>query len=276
MVYDRFQLHQYKYVLGVIDVYSRYVSCRPLTNMRMETIMEKLQDIFDNDLKGYPQNINCDQQFNNKEFVDFFTEKGAHLWFSQPEQPHKNAIIERFWRTLALLLQRMREGIKSFDWAKALPDVVANYNSEYNRSIKATPKQVFEGKKENPIQRKVVESVLEVGMKVRIKHQRGILEKGDVRTFSKEIYQIIAKKGKKNTLKNLTTGEELKRTYTDEELTQTFTEPVKKKVKSKENAGERPRIIEREIEVAPVLDEQEQQQREQRIRRKLRREGISY
>ena len=43
-----------------------------------------------------------------------------------------------------------------------------------------------------------------------------------------------------------------------------------------ENAGERPRIIEREIEVAPVLDEQEQQQREQRIRRKLRREGISY
>ena len=35
-VYDRFAIHNYKYILGVIDVYSRYVICKPLTNMRME------------------------------------------------------------------------------------------------------------------------------------------------------------------------------------------------------------------------------------------------
>ena len=54
---------------------------------------------------GYPKNINCDKQFNVPEFRDFFTKKGTNLWFSEPEQPHKNAIIERFWRTLALILQ---------------------------------------------------------------------------------------------------------------------------------------------------------------------------
>lgn len=54
MIYDRFQYHNYKYVIGVIDVYSRYVACRPLTNMRMETIMEKLKEMFDKDLGGYP------------------------------------------------------------------------------------------------------------------------------------------------------------------------------------------------------------------------------
>jgi hypothetical protein len=34
MIYDRFAYHNYKYVLGVIDVYSRYISCRAMTNMR--------------------------------------------------------------------------------------------------------------------------------------------------------------------------------------------------------------------------------------------------
>ena len=32
MIYDRYERNNYKYVLGVIDVYSRYVVCIPLTN----------------------------------------------------------------------------------------------------------------------------------------------------------------------------------------------------------------------------------------------------
>ena len=120
----------------------------------METIMEKLKDIFDNDFGGYPENIHCDNQFNNKEFVIFSPIKEQNFGFSEPNQPHKNAVIERFWRASALLLERMREGIKSFDWAKAIPDVVTNYNSSYHKiskqhpnSLAATPEQVFEGKK---------------------------------------------------------------------------------------------------------------------------------
>ena len=123
--------------------------------------MEKLKDIFDNDFSGYyPKNINCDNQFNVPEFTDFFTKKGTNLWFSQPEQPHKNVIIERFWRTLALLLQRMREGIKNFDWPKALLDVVDNYNDTYHKTLKAKPIEVLEGKKDNPVEGKVVENIL--------------------------------------------------------------------------------------------------------------------
>ena len=46
MIYDRYQYHNYKYIIGVIDVYSRYVACRALTNMRMPTIMNSLKEIF--------------------------------------------------------------------------------------------------------------------------------------------------------------------------------------------------------------------------------------
>ena len=232
MIYDRFAYHNYKYVLGAIDVYSRYAVCRPLTNMRMGTMMEKLKEIF-KEFDRIPENINSDNQFNVPEFTNFFTEKGTKLWFSQPDQPHKNAVIERWWRTLALILQRMRTGIKNFDWVKALPDVVANYNSTWHRSIKAKPIDVLQGKKENPIERKVVETVLKKGMRVRIKTKKSLCSKGDVATFSRDIYEIIEKKGLKNTLRNLTTGKEIKRTYTDEELDQTFAKPepqVKRKI----------------------------------------------
>ena len=65
---------------------------------------------------------------------------------------------------------------------------------------------MLEGQKDNPVERVVVESVLRKGMKVRIKEKKTMFSKGDVQTFSRDIYQIIEKKGQKNTLRNLTTG----------------------------------------------------------------------
>ena len=84
MIYDRFQYHNYKYVIGVIDMYSRYAACIALTNMIMETIMEKLKEMFEGqspslDLSGYPENVNCDSQFDVPEFTNFFTQKGTNL-----------------------------------------------------------------------------------------------------------------------------------------------------------------------------------------------------
>ena len=63
-------------------------------------------------------------------------------------------------------------------------------------------------------------------MRVRIKTKKTLFDKGDVATFSRDIYQIKEKQGQKNTLKNLSTGEEVRRTYTDEELDQTFDRPA--------------------------------------------------
>jgi transposase InsO family protein len=106
------------------------------------------------ELGGFHKNLNCDNQFNVPAFRNCFSKQGTKLWFSQPEQPLKNAIIERFWITLALLIQRMRTGVKSFDWAKELPNVINNYNTTYHITLKATPHEVFEGKKYIQLKRK--------------------------------------------------------------------------------------------------------------------------
>ena len=228
MIYDRFEFHNYKYVLGVIDVYSRKVACRAMTQHDEETVIKNLRDIFDNDFKGIPDNINCDNEFTYLDRYDFL--QGTRKWFSLPHERIKNSIIERFWRTLALLLARMREGHKGglFDWVKALPNAVENYNSTWHRSINTTPNAIWEGIKTNPIEPKMLEGQFKKGMHVRIKHERGVLEKGDVRTVSKEIYKIVGRRGTTNTLQNIKTDQILDRKYHDYELSQTFTWVEKK------------------------------------------------
>ncbi len=237
MVYRRFEVHSYKYVIGVIDVYSRKVGCRAMTNYELETCMDNVKDIFENDFGGYPENMNTDNQFNRKAFIDFFTSKGTRLWFSLPDQKNtKNSLIERFWGTLAKILERAREvstDVGGFNWPKALPDIVGNYNNELHRTLNATPNEVWEGEKKNPVERKVVETKLKKGMRVRIKYAKGVFEKGDVRTFSKEIYKIVEKKGKINALQNIESGEILKRLYHDDELDQTFDRPEVKAQREK-------------------------------------------
>ena len=116
------------------------------------------------------------------------------------------ALIERFWRTLAILLQRIRTETNNFDWVKALPDAMENYNSTYHRILKADPLEVLEGKKDNPVERKVVETVLKKNDRVRVRRQKTIYDKGYVAVWSKEMYQIIENKGKMFRIKNLSTG----------------------------------------------------------------------
>ena len=58
-----------------------YPACSAMTNRRLDTIMENLKDMFDNDFHGYPENINCDSEFDKKQFVDFFTSQRNDIIF---------------------------------------------------------------------------------------------------------------------------------------------------------------------------------------------------
>src|SRR5271157_4276679 len=97
MIFDRYQIHSYKYVIGLIDVYSRYVVCRALTNMKISTILSNLKEMCEELSKKagslrtaegykethYPENMNTHQQFDKPALTNFMTEKGTHFWFSQ-------------------------------------------------------------------------------------------------------------------------------------------------------------------------------------------------
>ena len=82
MIYDRYQYHNYNYVIGLTDVYSRFVVARPVTNMRMSIILSNLKEMCEelseqagNKKTHYPENINFDNQFNIPEFTSFSPNK---------------------------------------------------------------------------------------------------------------------------------------------------------------------------------------------------------
>lgn len=188
MIYDRYEVNNYKYVLCVIDVYSRYASCRAMTNRTMTNIVENVKSIFDE--MGSPKNLNLDNEFNAKEFLEFAKQQDITLWFSQPNETNKNAIVERFNGTLARLIQKWRVATGDNVWYKALPELVKNYNETYHRTIKTTPAMIWHEKDWNHQNIVKHENKYQDGDLVRIKIPKSTFDKGDRLTYSKETYVV--------------------------------------------------------------------------------------
>lgn len=188
MIYDRYTYHNYKYILVVVDVYSRYALARPLTNRTLPNIMNNMIEIFDE--MGIPKNINTDNEFNKKLFNDYAKEHHITTFFSQPDEPNKNAIVERLNRTIAEVLQRWRIATGKHNWYKVLPEVMENYNNTRHTTLKATPSDVFHHLDTNHQIIKKVIMPFKVNDRVRILSESNIFSKGDIIKYSKEIYTI--------------------------------------------------------------------------------------
>ena len=200
MVYDRFTFHNYNNILCCVDVYSRFAICKALTNRKIENIKTKFEEIF-NEI-GYPKNINCDNEFNVKVINDFAKQHYITMHYSQAYEENKNAIVERFNRTLAQLLQNWRTATKQYDWYRVLPDIVNNYNNSFHSTIKSTPQKVFDGKQFNTQQVFYIPNPFDVGDTVRLKKDSHIFSKGDVLKQTKTIYTVEKIDGQKIYLKN--------------------------------------------------------------------------
>lgn len=209
MIYNRFKMNNYKYILTVIDVYSRYAEARAMTTYDMKKVITNTEDIFNH--MGFPKYLTCDNQFNNNEFLDFCKQHNITVYFSEPNEINKNAIIERFNRTLAKTLQKWRNSEISYaskglnitnsnQWYKILPRIIRNYNNTYHRTIESTPLEVFNGWRENKQKIITLKHKLKIGDSVRARNKEDLdkaFAKGDTQQFSGTIYKIVNKKGDK-------------------------------------------------------------------------------
>lgn len=194
MVYDRYEFHQYKYVLCLIDIKSRYANARPLTNKRMDTYRAAITDMCNE--MGWPKSVSGDQEFNKPGFLELFPE-GTRFRFSFPNELHKNPIVERWHRTLAGRMQKWRtSGPGRRNWPDVLRKIVEGYNHSYHATIKARPVDVWNGVDHNKQAIREVGVRFHVGDRVRIRLDKGPLDKGDRILFSEKVYIIHAIEGK--------------------------------------------------------------------------------
>jgi hypothetical protein len=253
--YDRYSYKNYSYILCIIDVYSRYASCRAMTSRKLPTIIENIKSIMKE--MGWPKNMNCDNEFNKESLIKIMNDNGTKMWFSEPDELNKNAIVERFNRTIAEKIQLWRTATGEYDWPKVLPKLVKNYNNTEHRTIKNTPNNIFYKNGKNNQEYIMVDNKFAVGDKVRLKKKDKVFDKNDMIRYSKTIYVI-------------TRIEKNKIYFADDKKEYGPVKPYELKLANEVQFKEpEPEIDEKEEEKI-----HNQVQTERRITRSMRREGI--
>lgn len=136
----------YKYMLNVIDTFSKFAWSEPLFNKNgvevakaFETILQRA--ITHNGHKA-PNLLHTDKgrEFLNKEFKSVLSKHNIKIYHTENEE--KSAIVERFNRTLNELMKIQFEIRKSFRWVDMLQHLIKTYNSSVHSTIRMRPVDV--------------------------------------------------------------------------------------------------------------------------------------
>ncbi len=136
--------HGYKYILAVVDCFSRKNYVRPMKTTTAEESARNLDSILDSmDFKPTQFSSDMGNEFNvrNKNIYNILVDKyGMLIFILKP--PKKAAIVERFILTLKQRLYRYMTDTGSKNWVDVLQDISEAINNTTNRSIKMPPNEV--------------------------------------------------------------------------------------------------------------------------------------
>lgn len=139
------QNKQYRYILTVIDFFSRKVFCEKLKTKDLESVKEALNVIISSS-KTTPTMIICD---NGSEFElsEFCKSHKIKLLHTESHSPTQNAMIENFNGSLRRLIRANFVRNNNLVWIDDLQMLVENYNSKKHKTTKFTPNEIWSEKK---------------------------------------------------------------------------------------------------------------------------------
>ena len=130
-----------RYVLTVIDCFSRKATAVPLRSKKQTPVRNGLEKAFEE--LGYPKKLQTDQgkEFFNYQVHKFLRENNIAHFFTNQEL--KSQMVERFNRTLRDKIARYIFANDSWSFMKDLPQMIQSYNNKVHSSLKKfTPNQV--------------------------------------------------------------------------------------------------------------------------------------
>ena len=186
-----------RYILTVIDIFSRFAWARPLRNKKGETVAEAFRDIFNEG--RIPKRVQTDQgrEFENWHVQKLFKSLGIELF--SVKSAYKAAIVERFNRTLKQRIWKYFTAENTLVWTNILQDVVHAYNHTVHRSIGRRPADVkvsdVSDMRDEMAQRKKPpkgKDDIRVGEQVRISKVKSVFAKGYLPSWTEEIFTVEA------------------------------------------------------------------------------------
>jgi hypothetical protein len=182
----------YKYILCVIDCFTKFAWAQPLKSKTGEAVSKAMSKILINRSPKLLQ-IDNGKEFYNLTFDTLMKKYNINKYSSYSTT--KACIVERFNRTLKEKMFRELTARGTRQWVSILPMLLNNYNKSKHKTIGMTPEQADENPtlvtfKQRNINRKI-KIKFKVGEKVRISTQKGIFTKGYLPNWSTEIFTIV-------------------------------------------------------------------------------------
>ena len=134
-----------KYLLTIIDEYSRFPFVFPCPNMHTSTVIKCLDQVFS--LCGMPNFIHSDQgkSFMSKELKEYLTKRGIATSRSSVYHPTGNSQVERLngtiWKAIRLSLKS--HGLPIQAWEMVIPDALHSTRSLLCTATNTTPHELF-------------------------------------------------------------------------------------------------------------------------------------
>ena len=126
---------EYRFLLCVIDIYSKYARVIPLKDKKGIRIVNAFQKIID-DSKRRPNRIWVDKgsKCYNNSFKKWIKENDINMYLANNEGI--SVIAERFIRTLKTKIYKYMTSISKNAYIDKLDDIVKEHNNKYHTSIK--------------------------------------------------------------------------------------------------------------------------------------------
>jgi hypothetical protein len=189
-----------KYLLNCIDIFTRYAFVRPLKDKTAKTVLNAFQSILQEAVQK-PVMIVMDKgtEFMNQQFKQYCDSLGIKL--INPQVSIHAAFVERFNRTLQMLIYKYMTENETNRYIDVLQDLVKSYNTRKHRMINTSPLQAEKNENNqhlqiNLLQQQQLEKIktqkpkLKVGDYVRIAKQKGKFSRSYDEQAMQEIYKV--------------------------------------------------------------------------------------
>ena len=213
-----------KYLLAVIDVFSKYGWLVPLKDKTGKSVAMALKTIFK---ERQPETMWVDK---GKEFYNKDVKELVELYSTENEE--KSSVVERWIRTMKERMWKYFTDNNTNRYVDVLPDLVKGYNNTRHSSIKMTPVEASQKKNElevwrtlypDHLERRDINPEFSVGDKVRISKKKKTFEKGYTTRWTEEIFTIVEVKRTSPVTYKIAdlNGEEIKGSFYEPELQKT-------------------------------------------------------
>jgi hypothetical protein len=231
----------FKYLLCVIDVFSRKLYIRKLRKKDTATVVKNFDSIH-TEVCATPSKIVVDKgsEFKSSTFQRYCDAHKVKLVFTYNDT--KAAHVERAQRSFQNILYKVLEEHQTRDFIKFLPDVLRIYNNRKNRITGFSPNDAIQEKNYKAVSKnlekyydsknkKSKKPQYKIGDFVRIREKRQTFARGYHPYFTEEIFKISQVLTNlafpRYVITNYAGDEEIKGTFYESELTLTNLETFK-------------------------------------------------